>query len=87
MLVSLTVDSVGTMVHCGVVEFDMAWGLAGGLVLGAWDRVEGWAVHTRREQGREKFEDWRPSLLGLTFPSSRAVAGTLTTAARERIAL
>ncbi|MEJ2481556.1 MAG: DUF4760 domain-containing protein [Gemmatimonadota bacterium] len=58
MLVSLTVESVGIMVHRGVVEFDMVWGLMGGLVLGAWDRVEGWAVQIRREQGREKFGEW-----------------------------
>ena len=44
MLVSLTVESVGIMVHRGVVEFDMVWGLMGGLVLGAWERVEGWAI-------------------------------------------
>ncbi|MCL7976037.1 MAG: DUF4760 domain-containing protein, partial [marine benthic group bacterium] len=58
MLVSLTVESVGIMVHRGVVEFDMVWGLMGGLVLGAWDRVEGWVVQVRREQGREKFDEW-----------------------------
>jgi hypothetical protein len=58
MLVSLTVESVGIMVHRGVVEFDMVWGLMGGLVLGAWERVEGWATQVRREQGREKFDEW-----------------------------
>ena len=58
MLVSLTVESVGIMVHRGVVEFDMVWGLMGGLVLGAWERVQGWAAEVRREQGREKFDEW-----------------------------
>jgi hypothetical protein len=58
MLVSLTLESVGIMVHRGVVEFDMVWGLMGGLVLGAWERVEGWVTHVRREQGREKFDEW-----------------------------
>ena len=58
MLVSLTVESLGIMVHRGVVEFDMVWGLMGGLVLGAWERVEGWAIQVRREQGREKFDEW-----------------------------
>ena len=58
MLVSLTVESLGIMVHRGVVEFDMVWSLMGGLVLGAWDRVEGWAGQVRREQGREKFDEW-----------------------------
>jgi hypothetical protein len=58
MLVSLTVESVGIMVHRGVVEFDMVWGLMGGLVLGAWERVEGWAIEVRQEQGREKFDEW-----------------------------
>lgn len=109
MLVSLTVESVGIMVHRGVVEFDMVWGLMGGLVLGAWERVEGWATEVRREQGREKFgewfqwladrmreceaageapafqrfEDWRPSLRGLTFLANRAAAGVPMHAARE----
>jgi hypothetical protein len=58
MLVSLAVESVGIMVHRGVIEFDMAWGLMGGLVLGAWDRVEGWVVQMRRKQGREQFDEW-----------------------------
>jgi hypothetical protein len=58
MLVSLTVESVGIMVHRGVVEFDMVWGLMGGLVLGAWERVEGWAIEVRQEHGREKFDEW-----------------------------
>jgi hypothetical protein len=58
MLVSLTVESVGIMVHRGVVEFDMVWGLMGGLVLGAWDRVEGWVTEVRQDQGREKFDEW-----------------------------
>ncbi len=58
MLVSLTVESVGIMVHRGVVEFDMVWGLMGGLVLGAWERLEGWAIALRREQGRDKFDEW-----------------------------
>lgn len=58
MLVSLTVESVGIMVHRGVVEFDMVWGLMGGLVLGAWERMEGWALQVRQEQGREKFDEW-----------------------------
>jgi hypothetical protein len=58
MLVSLTVESVGILVHRGVVEFDMVWGLMGGLVLGAWERVEGWAIEVRQEHGREKFDEW-----------------------------
>lgn len=58
MLVSLTLESVGIMVYRGVVELDMVWGVMGGLVLGAWDRLEGWANEIRKAQGREKFDEW-----------------------------
>lgn len=58
MLVSLTLESVGIMVHRGIVELDMVWDLMGGLVLGSWERLEGWASQIRAEQGRAKFDEW-----------------------------
>ena len=58
MLVSLTLESVGIMVHRRVVSLEMVWELMGGLVLGAWERLEGWVEAMRAEQGREKFDEW-----------------------------
>jgi hypothetical protein len=58
MLVSLTLESVGIMVHRRIVSFDMVWELMGGVVIGAWDRLRDWAFAVRREQGHEKFDEW-----------------------------
>jgi hypothetical protein len=58
MLVSLTVESVGLMVHRRMVSLHMVWELMGGVLLGAWCRLEGWTRDTRTETGRDKFNEW-----------------------------
>lgn len=58
MMVSLTLESVGIMVHRGIVSIDMVWELMGGLVLAAWEKMEPWARYQREVQGREKFDEW-----------------------------
>ena len=58
MLVSLTVESVGLMVHRRMVSLHMVWELMGGVLLGAWCRLEGWTRETRTETGRDKFNEW-----------------------------
>jgi hypothetical protein len=58
MLVSLTLESVGIMVHRRIVSFDLVWELMGGVVLGAWDRIRDWAFAIRHERGDDKFDEW-----------------------------
>ncbi len=58
MLVSLTLESVGIMVHRRIVSLDMVWELMGGVSQTAWGKLSGWAGDIRREQGQEKFDEW-----------------------------
>ncbi len=58
LLVSLTLESVGIMIHRRIVSIDMVWELMGGIVLETWERIEPWVRDTRRAQEREKFDEW-----------------------------
>ena len=58
MLVSLTLESVGIMVHQRMVSVDMIWELMGGVILSIWDKLDGWIEDIRREQARLKFDEW-----------------------------
>lgn len=58
MLVSLTLESVGIMVHRRITSLDMVWELMGGVVLAVWEKLSVWAGQQREEQGREKFDEW-----------------------------
>jgi hypothetical protein len=58
MLVTLTFESIGIMVHRRVISLSMVWELMGGVYLAAWTNLEQWADDIRREQGREKFAEW-----------------------------
>lgn len=58
MLISLTLESVGIMVHQRMVSVDMVWELMGGVILSIWDKLDGWIEDIRREQKREKFDEW-----------------------------
>ncbi len=58
MLVSLTLESVGVMVHQRMVSLDLVWELMGGSILTTWEKLDGWAEDVRREQEREKFDEW-----------------------------
>ena len=58
MLVSLTLESVGIMVHRRVISIEAVWELMGGMVLAAWRKIHVWAEHQREEQGGEKFDEW-----------------------------
>lgn len=58
MLVSLTFESVAIMVHRRITSLDMVWELMGGVVLTTWKKLGTWASDIRKEQGREKFDEW-----------------------------
>ena len=58
MLLSLTFESVGIMVHRRIVSIDIVWDLMGGVVLLAWERLRPWAMYQRERSGREKFDEW-----------------------------
>lgn len=58
MLVSLTLESVGIMVHRRITSLDMVWELMGGIVLKVWDKLNVWAGEHRHEQERPKFDEW-----------------------------
>jgi len=58
MLVSLTLESVGIMVHRRIVSIEMVWELMGGVTLSVWDRLEAWVGHTRKAEGSDKFDEW-----------------------------
>ena len=58
MLVSLTLESVGILVHQRMVTLDLVWELMGGTILITWEKLESWAKEIRREQKREKFDEW-----------------------------
>ncbi|MDH3733352.1 MAG: hypothetical protein OEU54_07440 [Gemmatimonadota bacterium] len=58
MLVSLTFESVGIMVHRRITTLDMVWELMGGVVLQAWKKLHVWAGEFREENGRPKFDEW-----------------------------
>ena len=58
MLVSLTLESVGIMVHQRMVSVGIVWELMGGVILSTWSKLGGWVEDVRREQEREKFDEW-----------------------------
>ena len=58
MLISLTLESVGIMVHRRITSLELVWELMGGVVLAAWRKMSVWASHQREEQGVEKFDEW-----------------------------
>lgn len=58
MLVSLTLEAVGIMVHRRVISLDMVWELMGGMVLASWEKMHVWVGQQREEQGGAKFDEW-----------------------------
>jgi len=58
MLLSLTFESVGIMVHRRIVDIEIVWELMGGVVIAAWERLQPWAIQQRELSGREKFDEW-----------------------------
>jgi len=58
LLVSLTIESVGIMVHRRIVSLEVVWELMGGVSQTAWRKLCGWAKDIRAEQGQEKFDEW-----------------------------
>ena len=58
MLISLTLESVGIMVHRRITSLEMVWELMGGVVPAAWQKMSVWANQQREEQGVEKFDEW-----------------------------
>ena len=58
MLLSLTFESVGIMVHRRIVDIDIVWELMGGVVITAWERIRPWAIDQRDRSGSGKFDEW-----------------------------
>ncbi len=57
-LVVFNLETIGIMVHRRIISLDLAWELAGGQLLAAWERLEDWTHAVRTEQGRDKFAEW-----------------------------
>jgi hypothetical protein len=58
MLVSLTLESVGIMVHRRTTSLEMVWELMGGVTLRSWEKLHVWAGEHRTASGRGKFDEW-----------------------------
>ncbi len=58
MLVSLTLESIGIMVHRRITSLEMVWELMGGVVLMAWEKLRVWAGEHRKDQEAAKFNEW-----------------------------
>jgi hypothetical protein len=58
MLISLTIESVGILVHRRMASLDLVWEMMGGVCLETWTKTRKWAQDVRREQGNEKFQEW-----------------------------
>ena len=58
MLISLTMESVGILVHRRMASLDLVWEMMGGVCLETWVKTRKWAADVRREQGNEKFQEW-----------------------------
>jgi hypothetical protein len=56
--VSLTLESVGIMVHRRMVNVDTVWELMGGVMLDTWDKLNVWIADVRAEQDHQKFDEW-----------------------------
>ncbi len=58
MLVSLTIESVGILVHRRMASLDLVWEMMGGVCLESWYKTRKWAEDVRAEQDNEKFQEW-----------------------------
>lgn len=58
MELSLTLESVGIMVHRKIVSLDMVWELMGGVFLAAWRKMRPWVDDMREQQNNPKFDEW-----------------------------
>ncbi len=58
MLISLTIESVGILVHRRMASLDLVWEMMGGVCLETWIKTRKWAADIRREQENEKFQEW-----------------------------
>jgi len=58
MLISLTIESVGILVHRRMASLDLVWEMMGGVCLETWYKTRKWAADVRREQDNEKFQEW-----------------------------
>ena len=58
VLVSLTLETVGIMVHRCIMSLDMVWELMGWMVLASWGKIYVWAGQQREEHGGAKLNEW-----------------------------
>ena len=58
LVVAMTMETVGLMVHQDILRLDTAWKLIGGMTLESWGRLEGWITLWRVEQENAKFAEW-----------------------------
>ena len=58
MFISLTIESIGLMVHRRMVPINMVWELMGGLLVVSWQRLEPWVLQQRKLQASGKFSEW-----------------------------
>ncbi len=58
LLVTMTIETVGIMVHRRIVDYEMVWELMGGMILTATDRLGDWIEVVREQQSNPKFSEW-----------------------------
>jgi hypothetical protein len=58
MLISLTIETVGILVHRRMASLELVWEMMGGVCLETWYKTRKWAADVRREQDNEKFQEW-----------------------------
>jgi hypothetical protein len=58
MLVSLTLETVGLMVHRGLIPLDLVHAMIGGSAVTAWNKLEDWCIVTRDETGEPRLHEW-----------------------------
>lgn len=58
MTVAITVEAIGLMVYRRILDYQVARELMGGMVQGAWDRLNCWVEDRREVTERSEFGEW-----------------------------
>jgi hypothetical protein len=58
MQVSLTLETVGIMVHRGLIPLELVHAMIGGSAISSWKRLKGWCEATRTEADVPRLHEW-----------------------------
>ena len=58
MQVSLTLETVGLMVHQGLIPLALVHAMIGGSAVSSWTRLKGWCEATREETDVPRLHEW-----------------------------